>query len=96
MKGWESWSREVKHTLKSVSLFDGHPSHHMGLIYNEIVEKTAETVHIWRLDPDSEYWLQCDYSATKVVLARRVPRGVTRCEVTWSPHYREVTSVLCR
>lgn len=96
MKGWESWSSEVKHTLRSVLVFDGHPSHHMGLLHDEVVEEMTETVHIWRLDPDSEYWLQCEYFGTKVVLARRAPRGVTRCEVAWSPRYREVKRTLCR
>jgi hypothetical protein len=86
----------VQHTLKTIILFDGHPSTQRSLKYDEIVEHKTETVHVWRLDPETEYWLQCGYSGTKVVLARRAPRGAKRCEVAWSSHYREVKWARCR
>lgn len=60
-KGWESYSRSARHTLKTVLLH-----------------------------AEAEYWLECGYFGTKVVVARRAPRGVTRCEVAWTPHYRKV------
>ena len=96
LKGWESYSRFVKHTLKTVVLFEGHPSKQMALKYDETVEQESETVHVWRLHAEAEYWLECGYSGTKVVLARRAPRGVTRCEVAWTPHYREVAWLRCK
>ncbi len=95
LKGWESWSRNVKHRLKTVLLFYGHPSKQMALKYDEIVEQEAETVYVWHLDAEAEYWVQCEYSGTDVVLARRAPRGVTRCEATWLPGGRGVKRVRC-
>jgi len=94
--GWESYTRRIKHTLKTVQLFEEHPSRQLALKPDEFVERKGKSVHVWRLHAEAEYWIQCGYSGTAVVLAKRLPPGVTRCEAAWTPRYREVVEVRCK
>jgi len=94
LKGWESYTRVVKHVLRDVQMFEGHPSGTVSLHPDER-EQEGKPVAQWRLHAEAEYWVQCGYSGTSVALARRLPPGVTRCEVAWAPRYREVEALRC-
>lgn len=99
--GWEAvakFSSETPNTLSGVQFFEGHPSQMASLAPDQSREQKGKSVNFWKFEAktSSEQWFTCMYSQTRVILARRLPAGISQCEVTYSKGYVEVERATCR
>jgi hypothetical protein len=75
--------------VAGVTIFDGPPAQQASLVPDN--EKTSgdDVIQTWQLaKSDRGYWLQCNYANTTAQIVRRLPAGVSRCDVTYDHNVR--------
>jgi hypothetical protein len=77
--GYEAVATTDRHFWNVVLIYQGRPEERVSLHWDTDVEKPAhEDDYSWELDPKTEYWLECQYSGTAVVLWKKLP-PVSQC-----------------
>jgi hypothetical protein len=79
--GWEAGRSKYSHFLSEIWISSGHPSGMEFLLPDKIREKKGQETSIWRLPPTTEYWVQCRYLHTYVVLSKRLSKEIRSCSV---------------
>jgi hypothetical protein len=75
--GWKSFANPQPQYFDQISLTSGLPDQNATLVPDIDSPRRIE----WSLSPGEEYWLVCNYLASNVSLARRLPVNVQRCFV---------------
>ena len=74
--------------IAGVTIFDGPPANQASLLPDNEETTTYRVFQTWKLARNGSYWLQCNYANTTAQISRRLPEGVTRCEVTYDANVR--------
>ena len=81
---WQVVAATTPHQLVSVTLFDGPVEEKASLVYDEQSETATDRTAIWKLDANPRgYWLSCGYDRTSLVLTRKLPSEISRCQVVY-------------
>jgi|SRR5579864_8363919 len=98
---WEAVGGVFKVPLDRVAFYLKHPRLGGSLVPDATRRRQGEAREIWVFvsKADDEFWLGCIYQDTKVVLARKLESGVSKCEVRYatlpSGSRLHVTQVSC-
>ena len=103
----EGWDSSVpvpdrRHLQRAAGINSGPPADQADLRPRMQQSRTEEKA-IYDIEgnaPDG-YWLVCFFDDTRVVLSKRLPSGLRRCEVThrrtpWDAQYSAVKSIVCK
>lgn len=75
--------------IAGVTIFDGPPASQASLLPDNEQTSSDTVFQTWKLaKSDSGYWLECEYANTTAQIYRRLPAGVTRCDVTYERNVR--------
>jgi len=82
--GWTAGLDKLPTEVAGVSVFDGPPEELADLVPDDGKNAADTRSDIWNL-PQSDHgdWLVCRYANTTVILSRRLPATVTRCEAVY-------------
>lgn len=86
-KGWVgSLENRYPQTLRGVSVFDGPPQDHADLVPDDESPQASTKPAVWTFYKDKErsIWLGCAYSGTTFIMAKELPRSLTRCQTLQS------------
>ncbi len=69
--------------LIGVTMYLGHPDQMASLVPDKTSVKNRKQLATWHLSGGKTevYWLACNYSNTRLMLAQKLPASVTSCEV---------------
>lgn len=70
--------------LDSVSVYSGHPRELANLVPDKTIVRNQRRKYIWNLiaSTPEEYWVACSYTNSRSLLARALPNGLKKCELT--------------
>jgi len=94
VEGYQAVDAIDKHFWSEVIFYQGRPEKMISLLYETDANTPDHGFTLtWRLDPKIEYWIECQYSSTSIVLRKKLP-PVSACEVTYK--WRNIVAVDCR
>ena len=92
--GYEAVDAIGKHFWDTVIFYEGRPELMVSLHPDSDVDTPDHgSVATWKLDPKAEYWIECQYSATSIVLRKKLP-PVGQCEASY--RWQTLEEVVCR
>jgi len=67
-----------------VSVYDGHPKEMVNLAPDNKGQKT--NAYVWTIQPHANrrVWIGCRYRQTALILAKEMPKGTSKCVVTFN------------
>jgi len=84
VEGYEAVVAQGKHFWNVVAFYEGRPEQMVSLHYDTEVDTPDHgSILTWNLDPKTEYWIECGYSATSIVLRKKLP-PVGQCQAFYS------------
>lgn len=84
VEGWTAGNAPETPRLVGIRIFDGRPEQQVALVGDERTLSKTQTVSSWSFDRRREYWIECSYSQTAIVLTRPIPRTLASCSVTYN------------
>lgn len=82
--GWTAGLDKLPTEVAGVSVFDGPPEELADLVPDDGKDAADTRSDIWNLPhSDRGYWVVCRYANTAVILSRKLPAAVTRCEAVY-------------
>jgi hypothetical protein len=86
---WAVSYAPFKSEIAGVTIFEGPPAEQASLAPDDEKKTKDALVQTWKLPKsDRGYWLQCSYANTTAQISRRMPAGVTRCDVGYERDVR--------
>lgn len=94
--GWSAEQKKWPHDLSGVVIYYDNPSTLLELMPDS-TSKDASGRHFVYVLPfrRKEAWVECSYSSTSVVLRKKVPATVKRCQVTLETNRNIVKKISC-
>jgi len=101
--GWTAGQDKApKNLLAGITFYDGPPEQEASLVYDSWTKRNGLAYGVWHFTPNASpgVWLSCRYSATSVVLNKKLPAGISECTVTYDPKvtidgYPEIQKIAC-
>jgi hypothetical protein len=83
--GWEAVARSSDQQLDRVAFYLKHPSLGGSLVPNATRRSKGEEQVGWAFvpNPGDEFWMGCIYQSTTVILARKLDKQISKCEVRY-------------
>ena len=82
--GFRPFDREPSHRWTNAQFSDGPPEEMAWLAPDSTQRRGTAATNIWTFTPSGRgTWLSCAYSGTSIVLVKRLPDSVRRCEVRY-------------
>jgi hypothetical protein len=81
LSGWEPGLVPFRQFLSQILFSVGHPSGEQTVFPDKTVEHKDRNIYTWFLLQDKDYWIQCQYTNTFVVLRKQIPKGTKFCEL---------------
>ena len=87
--GWEAkhdFSPKVlSHKFENLSVYDGPPEEGARLVPdNEANTNPAHTLWTFNKKKERLIWLGCEYTDSNIILAKALPKNVTKCRLVFS------------
>jgi hypothetical protein len=99
---WTAAHEDFPSILAGITFYSGPPSEDASLVYDKWVKRNGLAYASWTFSTDSSrIWLKCSYAYTTVTLAKELPKGTKRCDVTYDPKVEsngspEVKDISCK
>jgi hypothetical protein len=105
---WTAATDDFYNSLMGVTLYDGPPSQHASLAYDNWFKRDGLAYASWTFTASSStkrtatrIWLKYSYAYTTVTLAKELPEGTKSCDVTYDPKVEingspEVKDISCK
>ncbi len=102
---WTAGHEDFPSILAGITFYSGPPSENASLVYDKWIKRNGLAYASWTFSADSStdlrIWLKCNYAYTTVTLAKELPEGTKRCDVTYDPKVEvngspEVKDISCK
>jgi hypothetical protein len=101
--GWVVGRGDVPARLAGVTFYSGPPEERASLVSDSNVTRGGLVYATWRFQPrrTEVMWLSCSYSATSVILSKRIAMETTECTVSYNPKVTvaglpEIQKITCK
>lgn len=94
VEGFEAVNARGNYFWSGIVFYEGRPEKMIALKYDsEADDADGGYALTWKLDPKTEYWIECQYGSTSVTLAKKLP-PVSECKVSTSA--AQEMAMVCR
>lgn len=98
VEGWDQVDPQTPHKYYFAQFSDGPVSREAFLMHTAESHSGKDKVLRYRFLESQEPWLICSYTGTSAVLARRLPKTITSCQLTLdhAHNFETVSTIMCQ
>jgi hypothetical protein len=84
VEGFEAAKGSGNTFWSGITFYEGRPEQMVALKYDSEADSGDGSYELtWNLDPKTEYWIECRYDSTSILLVKKLP-PVSACKVSTS------------